>query len=227
MWFWHNTSAAGHVRPRRCRRCVQPDDAHAHGVSSCVLRRDCTRLPGHWWPAWTLQRGSYPLHIVSPVSAHMIKFEHFLNKIIVAIDISKKWDEKKTSRPEFRPCSHTARTTPWTAACARGCPACAQASPLPSCVCVLLAATATCPPATTGTATTRRGRPWRAAGTRGELKGRRGDSCCGEWRVNGHAEAACTPPPPRPAALSHRSPVAPHPTAAAVPWRLHQGWGRR
>ena len=70
MWFWRNTSA-GHLRPRRRRRSAQPDEAHAHGVNFCVLRRECMRLPGHWWPAWTQQRGSYPLLVVSPVSLCM------------------------------------------------------------------------------------------------------------------------------------------------------------
>ena len=67
MWFWHNTSA-GHLRPRRCRRSVQPDEAHTHGVSFCVLHRECMCPPGQWWPVHALQRGSYPLHVASPVS---------------------------------------------------------------------------------------------------------------------------------------------------------------
>ena len=70
MWFWHNTSA-GHLRPRRCCLSAQPDEAHTHGLSFCVLRRECMRLRGHWWSAWTLQHGSYPLLVVSPVSLCM------------------------------------------------------------------------------------------------------------------------------------------------------------
>ena len=60
MWFWHNTSA-GHLRPRRCCLSAQPDEAHTHGFSFCVLRRECMCPPGHWWPVHALQRGSHPL----------------------------------------------------------------------------------------------------------------------------------------------------------------------
>ena len=52
VWFWHNTSA-GHLRPRRCCLSAQPDEAHTRGLSFCVLRRECMRPPGHWWPVHT------------------------------------------------------------------------------------------------------------------------------------------------------------------------------